>query len=110
MNDRGQATTLEEIEAIPKNTLTPEDVAGYIGCNPYNINLSVKVGSIPWAYQIGNRTVIPKEAFLRFHRYGKMDVIESGLYTESVKKAAQLILREEMKTYLEERELRYLKV
>ena len=96
MNDRGIPTTLEEIEALPKNILCPEDVCGYLECDKYSINCASKAGQLPFAYQKGTRTVIPKEAFLNYHRYGRLTVVESGLYTDKAEKAAQLMLREEM--------------
>jgi len=98
MNAKGQATTLDEIAAIPKNILTPEDVCAYMGCNQYNINCASKAGTLPWAYQLGARTLIPKEAFLYHHRYGRTTIIESGLYTDKAEKAAQLMLREELES------------
>jgi len=66
----GKPETLEEIEAIPKNTLTPADVCGYLGVTQYSVNLASKAGTLPYAYQMGSRTIIPKDAFVFFHRYG----------------------------------------
>jgi len=62
--------TLEDIEAIPKNMLTPADVAGYLECAPYSINCAAKAGQLPFAYMLGTRVKIPKEAFINYHRYG----------------------------------------
>ena len=70
MNSKGQPTTLSEIEALDKNTLTPTDVAAYLRVNPYSINCACKAGTLPWAYQMGSNTIIPREAFVRYHKYG----------------------------------------
>jgi len=83
MNENGQPTTLAEIEALPKNRLTPDDVFVYLGCNRQNINLASKAGTLPWAYQMGSRTIIPKEAFVNYHRYGRMQSIKSGIYSHA---------------------------
>ena len=34
--------TLQDIEACPKSMLTPDDVAGYLQCRAYNINLAAR--------------------------------------------------------------------
>ena len=73
--------SLEDIEALPKNTLTPADVAGYLGMNPYNINCACKAGTVPWAFQVKSRTVISKSAFVHWMRYGAV-VKDVGYHPE----------------------------
>ena len=63
--------TLEEIEACPKTMLTPQDVSGYLQCDPYNINATVMVAPELLGFpicKIGTRVKIPKEGFLRWAR------------------------------------------
>lgn len=63
--------TLEEIEACPKTMLTPQDVAGYLNCDAYNINLAVKSNPEALGFPvilIRARVKIPKEGFVRFCR------------------------------------------
>ena len=63
--------TLEEIEALPKEMLTPTDIAGYIGCQPYAINVRVKKVKNPFPFPvivIGNRVKIPKAPFIKAMR------------------------------------------
>ena len=63
--------TLEEIEALPKEMLIPSDIAGYLGCAPYSINLRVKNSANPFPFPvmlIGKRVIIPKTPFLKVMR------------------------------------------
>ena len=63
--------TLEEIEALPKEMLIPADVAAYLGCSPYAINVLTRNGENPFPFpviRIGNRVKIPKIAFVRAMR------------------------------------------
>ena len=62
--------TLKEIEQIDKEMLIPADVATFLGCGTHNINCACKAGTLPWAYMVGTRCKIPKEAFVHYHRYG----------------------------------------
>jgi excisionase family DNA binding protein len=68
--------TLTEIEALGKNILTPSDVAAYLDMSQYTINLACKAGQLPWAYMVGTRCKIPKEAFVNWHRYGSAPIKE----------------------------------
>lgn len=78
LKTRGVSTmSLEDIEAIPKEILTPRDVAGYLACDPYSINTSCKAGQLSWAYMKGTRCRIPKKAFLNFHKYGSVTIINA---------------------------------
>jgi hypothetical protein len=67
---KGAPTSLEEIENLDRDLLRPEDVAAYLHTGQYTINCASKAGLLPWAYNLGKRTVIPKEAFIHYHRYG----------------------------------------
>lgn len=63
--------TLEEIEKLQKTMLTPEDVAGYLGCDRYSINVAVKTAPELLGFPVcvmGTRVRIPKEGFLRWAR------------------------------------------
>ena len=69
--------TLEDIEAMDREFLTPEIVAGVIGWDPYSINLQAKADTTKLGFPVimaGTRVLIPKEGFLRFCR---------GTYTEA---------------------------
>lgn len=64
-------TTLEEIEALPKEMLVPADISGYIGCSPYTINVCTRNGENPFPFPIirlGTRVKIPKIPFLKSMR------------------------------------------
>jgi len=67
-----KVATLEEIEALPRNTLRPADVAPYLNACRQTINIAARDGLLPWAYKLGSRTVIPKEAFVSYHRHGQV--------------------------------------
>ena len=63
--------TLQDIEACPKSMLTPDDVAGYLQCRAYNINLAARDCPTALGFPvcfIGSRVKIPKEGFLRWAR------------------------------------------
>ena len=63
--------TLEEIEVLPKDMLTPADIAGYLQCDPYSINVRVKTHPQPFPFPvivIGNRVKIPKAPFIQTMR------------------------------------------
>ena len=65
--------TLEEIEALPKDMLIPSDIAGYLGCSPYTINVATKDGKNPFPFPIirmGTRVRIPKKPFVKMMRGG----------------------------------------
>lgn len=71
MSERVMPKTLEEIEALPKDILVPTDIAGYLGCTPYTINVATRDGSNPFPFPIirlGNRVRIPKIPFLKVMR------------------------------------------
>lgn len=62
--------TLEEIEALPKEMLVPTDIASYLGCNPYSINVAIKNGAkFPFpVILMGSRVRIPKAPFIKAMR------------------------------------------
>ena len=64
-------TELERIEALDKEMLIPKDVAKFLGCSAYSINLAIKDGKNPFpfpAFLIGKRVKIPKAPFLKAMR------------------------------------------
>ena len=63
--------TLEQIEALPKDMLIPTDIAGYLGCSPYTINVVTRDGKNPFPFpviRLGTRVKIPKIPFIRAMR------------------------------------------
>lgn len=72
--------TMEDIEAMDREFLTPEIVAGVIGWDPYSINLQVKADPTQLGFPVsmlGTRVLIPKEGFLRFCRGVRETVIRN---------------------------------
>ena len=61
---------IEDIESLPVINLVPAIVAFFEKCFQYNINLAAKNGDLPYGFIRGNRCVIPKEAYVHYHRYG----------------------------------------
>ena len=63
--------TLEDIEKIPKEMLVPTDIAPYLGCSPYTINVATRDGKNPFPFPIirmGSRVRIPKALFIKAMR------------------------------------------
>lgn len=63
--------TLEEIEACEKTMLVPTDVAGYLHCEAFSINVAARSQPELLGFPVivmGNRVRIPKEGFVRFCR------------------------------------------
>ena len=63
--------TLDEIEAMDKEMLVPTDIAPYLGCAPYTINVATRNGENPFPFPIirmGNRVRIPKMPFIKAMR------------------------------------------
>lgn len=74
--------TLAEVEAMDREFLTPEIVAGVIGWDPYSINVQVKEDPSRLGFPVsmcGTRVRIPKEGFLRFCRGDRETVIRREL-------------------------------
>lgn len=60
--------TLEDIEKLPKEMLVPKDVAKYLGCSPYTINVATRGGKNPFPFPVirmGSRVRIPKIPFIK---------------------------------------------
>lgn len=71
-------TTLAEIKSIDKEFLTPRDVCGFLGCDPYNITLQARVDPAKLGFPvvvIGTRTKIPKRAFVNFFEGVKEEML-----------------------------------
>lgn len=63
--------TLQELEALPKEMLTPKDIAPILGCAQYSINLATKDGKNPFPFPVirmGTRVRIPKTPFIKAMR------------------------------------------
>lgn len=63
--------TLQEIENCGKDILSPTDVAGFLGCEPYSITLQAREDPRMLGFPVivmGSRTRIPREGFVRFCR------------------------------------------
>ena len=63
--------TLQEIEACEKTMLVPADVAGYLRCDAYSINIAARDNPEALGFPVikmGSRVKIPKEGFVRFCR------------------------------------------
>lgn len=62
---------LERIAALPKEMLVPTDIAKYLGCSPYSINVATEDGRNPFPFPVirmGRRVRIPKQPFLKAMR------------------------------------------
>lgn len=63
-----QSVTLKDIEALPKEMLVPTDIAPFLGCSPYTINVATENGKNPFPFpviRIGRRVRIPKRLFVQ---------------------------------------------
>ena len=66
--------TLDEIEAVPGEVLTPTQVAGVLGADPVTLRLQARERPELLGFPticVGTRVKIPKRPFLRFMREGK---------------------------------------
>ena len=64
-------TELERIEALDKEMLVPKDVAKFLGCSAYTINIATENGKNPFPFpviRLGRRVKIPKAPFLKVMR------------------------------------------
>lgn len=69
-----QTATLEDIEKIPKEFLIPSDVAPFIGCDKYAINVQAQDDTDKLGFPVvvtGTRVRIPKAGFIFFYKFGK---------------------------------------
>lgn len=63
--------TLEQLEALDKEMLTPAEIAPILGVQPYSINLQAKQAPQMLGFPVicmGTRVKIPKRPFIRFVR------------------------------------------
>lgn len=63
--------TLEDIEKLDKDMLVPTDIAPYLGCSAYSINVCTRDGKNPYPFPVirmGTRVRIPKVPFLKAMR------------------------------------------
>ena len=59
--------TLAEMKTSDKVMLVPSDIAPVLGCDPYTISLLARDGGLEFPYmRSGNRTKIPRKAFLKW--------------------------------------------
>jgi hypothetical protein len=62
--------TLDDLEKTDGEFLDPMVVSEYLGCKPQPVRETIRNG-IPWGYVIGKaKFVIPRRAFVNYHRYG----------------------------------------
>jgi hypothetical protein len=69
MTKYGACETIEEIEAVEGEFLTPRQVSRLLKCDPYTINVQAKLRPEILGFPIvrlGSRVKIPKRAFLNF--------------------------------------------
>ena len=62
---------LARIEALDKEMLAPADIAKYLGCSPYTINVATENGNNPFPFpviRLGTRVKIPKMPFIKAMR------------------------------------------
>lgn len=62
---------LKRIAALDKEMLVPTDIAKYLGCSPYTINVATEDGRNPFPFPVirmGRRVRIPKQPFLKAMR------------------------------------------
>ncbi len=62
---------LDRIAALPKDMLVPTDIAKYLGCSAYTINVSTENGQNPFPFPVirmGRRVRIPKIPFIKAMR------------------------------------------
>lgn len=62
--------TLQELEQLETEVLTPTQVAPILGCTPYSINIAVQKGyKLPFPVIVMNKRVrIPKRPFIKAMR------------------------------------------
>lgn len=66
---------LARIEALPKEMLVPTDIAKYLGCSAYTINVATENGQNPFPFPVirmGRRVRIPKWPFIQAMRGGNV--------------------------------------
>ncbi len=71
--EHSQAITLEDIERLPREMLTAEDIAPFIECGPQQIRIQARTEPAKLGFPVivqGTRVRIPKAGFVFFARYG----------------------------------------
>lgn len=69
--------TLEELENYPKATLSPDQVAEFLGCNAQSIRSQAQVDAGALGFPVivmGSSVKIPRLGFCYFMRYGRTSV------------------------------------
>lgn len=67
--------TLEEMRESREMMLTPADVAGVLGCQPYAINVQARDDPAKLGFPVcvtGTRVRIPRMGFLHWLEFGNM--------------------------------------
>jgi len=76
--------TIDEIVRSTKEMLTPSDVAGVLGADPYGINRMARENPSALGFAvmvIGNRVKIPRRAFIHWLLYGNSPIApEMAIY------------------------------
>lgn len=65
---------IEDVEAINKEFLIPEDVAPFLGCDKYSINVQAQSNPDKLGFPVvvqGSRVRIPKDGFIFWYKYGR---------------------------------------
>lgn len=76
-----KVTNLDELLSLQKDTLTPAEVAPFLGCTPYSINKQAHDDPKKLGFAVsitGTRVKIPKESFVYFMRYGYASPFEKA--------------------------------
>lgn len=71
--------TLDEIERCGKDMLIPTDIADFLGADAHSIRLQARANAAALGFPvilIGNRTLIPREGFVRFCRAMNLEGVE----------------------------------
>ena len=69
--------TLEELEKLPKATLTPDQVAEFLGCTAQSIRSQAQVDAGALGFPVivmGSTVKIPRLGFCYFMRYGRTSI------------------------------------
>ena len=73
--------TLDELEALERETLLPAEVAAVLGCNAYNFTLQAREDAGRLGFPvciIGNRVRTPRRAFRNWLKGDTKDEAERG--------------------------------
>lgn len=73
--------TLKDIENMPDNMLTVEDIAPYVKCDPHQLRIQAQNNPAKLGYPVsvhGTRVQIPREGFVFFMRYGHPMIVQAA--------------------------------